>query len=68
MEMKQFLFSVISIFFLFVFPPLGIFLMFRLTNWPVGMKKSVAVIWSVIWLIAIWQAMQETMLLMQTGV
>ncbi len=66
--MKQFFFSAISVICLFVFPPLGIFLMFRLTNWNDGVKKSIAVIWSIIWIIAIWQAVQETMLLMQTGV
>ena len=65
--MKQFLFSAISVLCLFVFPPLGIFLMFRLTNWPDGVKKSVAVIWSVIWVMAIWQAVQETMAIMQSG-
>ncbi len=59
--MKQFFGSLISVFFLFVFPPLGIFLMFRLTNWPLGVKKSVAVIWGIIWVVAIWQAVQETM-------
>lgn len=65
--MKQFLFSVISVFFLMVFPPLGIFLMFRLTNWHEGIKKSIAVIWSVIWVIAIWQAVQETMSIPPVG-
>ncbi|MBQ3054501.1 MAG: hypothetical protein IJC88_00165 [Oscillospiraceae bacterium] len=65
--MKNFLLTVITVAFLFTFPPLGIFFMFKFLNWSDGVKKSVAVIWSVIWVMAIYMTVQETAQLAQQG-
>lgn len=65
--MKQFLLTALTVFFLMIFPPIGIVLMFKCTTWSDGVKKSVAVIWSLIWIAAIWMSVQETMALAQQG-
>ncbi len=65
--MKQFFLNVLTVFFLMVFPPIGILLMFKCTTWSDGVKKSIAVIWSIIWVAAIWMSVQETAALMQQG-
>lgn len=54
--MKNFLLSVITVFFLMTFPPLGIFLMFKVTNWHDGVKKALAVISGAIFVIAIFMS------------
>ena len=65
--MKKFLFNILTVFFLMTIPPIGIFFMFRFTSWHDGVKKSVAVIWSIIWVFAIYISTKEMMMLAQTG-
>ncbi len=62
--LKNFLLNVITIFFIATIPPIGIFLMFKFLNWNEGVKKCVAVIWGITWLVAIYMTVQETAQLM----
>ncbi|MEG2377822.1 MAG: hypothetical protein RSC43_05640 [Clostridia bacterium] len=58
--MKRFLGNPIIVFiFLISLPPLGIFLMFQFTEWQTGIKMALAVIFSIIWIVAIITTINE---------
>lgn len=55
---------VVVFLFLMVFPPLGIFFMFHFTEWSMGWKMALSVVFGAVFIIAIiWSMQQEAALL-----
>lgn len=50
---------VVVFLFLMVFPPLGIFFMFHFTEWSMGWKMALSVIFGAIFVIAVVKTIQE---------
>lgn len=59
--------SVLTVLLLMIFPPLGIFVMFKFTDWNNNWKKAIAVIAIVIWIAAIITTMNEEVQLAAQG-
>ena len=59
--------SVLAVLLLMIFPPLGIFVMFKFTNWNDNWKKAIAVISLIIWIAAIVTTMNEEVILDAQG-
>lgn len=52
--------------FLIVFPPLGIFFMFHFTDWSLGWKMALSVVFGIIFIVAIiWSIQQEAAMIAQ---
>ena len=59
--------SVLTVLLLMIFPPLGVFVMFKFTDWNNNWKKAIAVIAIVIWVVAIITTMNEEVQLATQG-
>lgn len=59
--------SVLTVLLLMIFPPLGVFVMFKFTDWNNNWKKAIAVIAIVIWIAAIITTMNEEVQLATQG-